>query len=297
VCAFVAASEGKVTFATRVRIDNVLDNLTELKTFDSSEFVELFERFVEEFRASPRKARARALDIIRKGAGDNRAEAELLARIAAAVADGEVGSDRPMATSVAAVCAALGIDPHTLRAPQRAAPAVVSRAPAATPASPRQKPEDQSTMQEDHGTTASPAASPATAPTAAPAADISQQLKVEGAAAVIALCGRTKAGALEALRIYQDEQLAAADKALAESITKQRYWLSPVTLFPAPGRQVSSGGEAKPIHVLCLNRTDGSVEALRAFESGEQANADLEFFRSLTNDKIWLSVVQYKVAG
>ena len=65
VCAFVAAPEGKVSFATRVRIDHVLDSLPDLKVFDTNEFVELFDRFVEEFRVSPRKARSRALDVAR----------------------------------------------------------------------------------------------------------------------------------------------------------------------------------------------------------------------------------------
>ena len=54
VCALVAAREGKVNFATRLRIDHILDSLPDLKDFDRNEFVELFDRFVEEFRANSR---------------------------------------------------------------------------------------------------------------------------------------------------------------------------------------------------------------------------------------------------
>ena len=151
------------------------------------------------------------------------------------------------------------------------------------------------------------ASQPATAPeTQAPpepvindnagAAELNQQLLVDGTTAVIALCGRTKTGALEALRIYENDQLAAADRALSEKIANEKFWLSPVTLFPADTDRGGGDDDTEPtaIHVMCLSRPDGSVEALRAFESADQASSDLEFFRNISNDKMWISVVQFK---
>ncbi len=328
VCALVAAPKGKVSFATRVRIDHILDSLPDLKVFDANEFVEMFDRFVDEFRVSPRKARARALDVVRKGASDTD-EAELLARIAFAVADTEAAAGAVDLEPIKSLCSELGVDPRTVLAASEtkledqvpAAPA----APVAVPPPPLKSvddtPEEEPEMQEEQpveqsrepspvpsangGSTAAPQAgsTPATpvSPTSAlsessGAADLSQQLLVDGTKAVIALCGRTKTGSLEALRIYENEQLAAADCALSEKIAKEKFWLSPVTLFPTDknGGDSADDGEPTPIHVMCLSRPDGSVEALRAFESADQASADLEFFRNISNDKMWVSVVQFK---
>ncbi|NKB47813.1 MAG: hypothetical protein GKS02_00465 [Alphaproteobacteria bacterium] len=325
VCALVAAPEGKVSFATRVRIDHILDSLPDLKVFDTNEFVETFDRFVEEFRVSPRKARSRALDVARKGAGDAD-EAELLARIALAVAGTEAEAGQVDMEPVEALCHELGVDPKSVLL---AASPPAEDGTDAEPAEPAPKPpphlksvddiaEEEPEMPEDKtpgddsgviamrsaSNDAAAAPEPAEAP-AAPApvsstppasqtADLSQQLLVDGTKAVIALCGRTKTGALEALRIYENEQFAAADCALSEKIANEKFWLSPVTLFPSGADAGAEDGEPTPIHVLCLSRPDGSIEALRAFESADNASADLEFFRNISNDKMWVSVVQFK---
>jgi tellurite resistance protein TerB len=327
VCALVAAPQGKVSFATRVRIDHVLDSLPDLKVFDANEFVELFDRFVDEFRVSPRKARTRALEVVRKGASDAE-EAELLARIAFAVADTETAAGQIDLEPINSLCSELGVDPKTVLAAAAtrsedevaAEPAVLVAAPPPPLKSVDVIPKEEPEMQEEQraeqspepspvpassgGTKEAPQAgrTPATPVSPAPAssessgvADLSQQLLVEGTKAVIALCGRTKTGALEALRIYENEQLATADRALSEKIANEKFWLSPVTLFPADKNGGGADdGEPTPIHVMCLSRPDGSVEALRAFESADQASADLEFFRNISNDKMWVSVVQFK---
>ncbi|MFT5180441.1 MAG: tellurite resistance protein TerB [Alphaproteobacteria bacterium] len=321
VCALVAAPEGRVSFATRIRIDHILDSLPDLKVFNTNEFVETFDRFVEEFRVSPGRARSRALDVARKGANDID-EAELLARIALAVADPDATTDLVDLEPIKVLCGELGVDPITVlaavSAPQEDE---VPTEPAASVAKPPphlktveviveeepKMPDDQTPEQESENIamrSAGPDADVPSEPATAPApvvsqnsgADLSQQLAVDGTKAVIALCGRTKTGALEALRIYENEQFAAADCALSEKIANEKFWLSPVTLFPsgAPGGASAADGEPTPIHVLCLSRPDGSVEALRAFESADNAGADLEFFRNISNDKMWVSVVQFK---
>ena len=123
VCALVAAPEGKVSFATRVRIDHILDSLPDSKVFDASEFVELFDRFVDEFRVSPRKARSRALDVVRKGVSDTDDEAELLARIALAVADTEAAADQVDLEPIKGLCDELGVDLNSILVAASAKPA------------------------------------------------------------------------------------------------------------------------------------------------------------------------------
>ncbi len=317
VCALVAAPEGKVSFATRVRIDHILDSLPDLKVFDTNEFVDLFDRFVEEFRVSPRKARARALDVARKGANDIDG-AELLARIAMAVADTEATADLVDLEPIKALCGELGVDPITVLA---AVPTNQDDEAPEEPAASAAKPpphlksvddisEDEPEMQEEQtpegnsGTTPEPLVDTGEAQQTevaamnenSSAAELGQQLAVDGAKAVIALCGRTKSGSLEALRIYENEQFATADCALLEKIANEKFWLSPVALFSSEsgGGNGADDGEPTPIHVLCLSRPDGSIEALRAFDSADNASADLEFFRTISNDKMWVSVVQFK---
>lgn len=314
VCAFVAAPEGKVSFATRVRIDHVLDSLPNLKVFDTNEFVELFDRFVEEFRVSPRKARSRALDVARKGANDLD-EAELLARIAMAVADTEASADVVDLEPIKVLCGELGVDPITVLAAAANQDGDVREESAAGVAEPPPHLESVDDILEDEPEMAverTPDGNSDTAPapqandkeaqqteetvmTEIPStADMGQQLLVDGAKAVIALCGRTKSGSLEALRIYENEQFATADCELSEKIANEKFWLSPVALFSSESGNGADDGEPTPIHVLCLSRPDGSIEALRAFDSADNASADLEFFRNISNDKMWVSVVQYK---
>jgi tellurite resistance protein TerB len=339
VCALVAAPDGKVSFATRVRIDHILDSLPDLKIFDTNAFVETFDRFVEEFRVSPKKARSRALEAARKGASDAD-EAELLVRIAAAVAGTEAEAGQVDLEPVEALCRELGVDPTSISStpPEPKDEDLAQEGPDADrvsdePAAPAGDPpldapleletvdvtaeeeadmsEDQTPGQESEVITMRPAGAesapapeapaavtpaPTPAPSVAQNSDLSQQLAVDGTRAVIALCGRTKTGALEALRIYENEQIAAADCALSEKIANEKFWVSPVTLFPsgAGGSDSAGNGEPTPIHVLCLSRPDGSIEALRAFESADNASADLDFFRNISNDKMWVSVVQFK---
>lgn len=328
VCALVAAPDGKVSFATRVRIDHILDSLPDLKVFDTNEFVEMFDRFVEEFRVSPRKARSRALEVTRKGA-NNTDEAELLARIALAVADTEAATDQVDLEPIEILCVELGVDPKAVLA---AASAKQGDEVLTEPADVRAKPSPQSksaddiaeeepemqeeeTSDQDSGLVTMRTPKKDTAVPPKPASDtqvqtatasegnkmsetndLSQQLLVDGTKAVIALCGRTKTGSLEALRIYENEQFATADCALSEKIANEKFWLSPVTLFPSDngGSDGADDSEPTPIHVLCLSRPDGSIEALRAFEGADNASADLEFFRNISNDKMWVSVVQFK---
>ena len=46
-CALVAAADGKVSLAERVRVDQILDTLEELRIFDPHEGVDLFNEFTD----------------------------------------------------------------------------------------------------------------------------------------------------------------------------------------------------------------------------------------------------------
>jgi tellurite resistance protein TerB len=294
-CALVAAREGKVNFATRLRIDHILDSLPDLKDFGRNEFLEQFNWFVEEFRTSPHEARTRALEVARKGAS-NADAAELLARIALAVVDTAAAVGQGDLEPIEALCGELNVDAKAMF------DAVWIKQDGDTRAEPAAA---VAKMPPDNNETEAPMPTKSmieklfTPPAASQHSRIdylSQQLLVAGTKAVIALCGRTKTGGLEALRIYENEQFAAADCELSEKIANEKFWLSPVALFPSDSGSGDSAGddEPTPIHVLCLSRPDGSIEALRAFENADNASTDLEFFQNISNDKMWISVVQYK---
>ncbi|MGO1117446.1 tellurite resistance TerB family protein [Rhodovibrionaceae bacterium A322] len=90
-CALVALADGVVTFPERVRIDQMLESLTELKAFDPHEAVDLFNDYVEELQEDPAKGHARAISAIR-AILDNPESAHLMLRIAYELskADGEI---------------------------------------------------------------------------------------------------------------------------------------------------------------------------------------------------------------
>ncbi len=294
ICALVAAREGRVSFATRLRIDHILDSQPDLKKFGRNKFVELFDQFVEDFLISPHETRLRAFEVARRGA-NNTDEAELLARIALAVVDTEAAVDQVDLEPIEALCAELDVDAAAMfDAAWVKQDAATSAKPTAgvaklSPDNEIETPTTKTSLEEQ--VSSSPAVSQHSS-----AADLSHQLRVNGTKVVIALCGRTKTGGLEALRIYENEQVAAADCELSERISNEKFWLSSVALYPSVAESSDGIGvdQPTPIHVLCLTRSDGSIEALRAFENADNAGTDLEFFQNISNDKMWVSVVEYK---
>ncbi len=297
VCAFVTFRGGKVNFSTRLRIDSVLDSLPDLKDFDRKEFFEKLDQFVGEYRLHPREARLRALEVAKLGAS-NSDEAELIARIALACVDTEAPLDRANIEPIEALCGELGVDARALFAaawinqdgdiatqptPQAGEPSVETII-AATVSS------QETDLQQERASPASVISQPSTGP------GLSQQLVVNGTMTVSALCRYSKAAAPEVLCLYENERHAAADRELSERIANEKFWLSPVVLFPA-GCLRGEGvplNHKQPIHVLCLRRPDGNIELLRAFESADHANKDLEFFRIISDYPMWVSETQFK---
>jgi len=69
-CAMVSASEGQVSFADRIRVDQIMETLTRLKVFDPQEGVDLFNHYTAAILASPKQGREAALEAIKTVTSD-----------------------------------------------------------------------------------------------------------------------------------------------------------------------------------------------------------------------------------
>lgn len=110
-CALVDAADGEVTYLERVRVDQVMETLEELKVFDPHEGVELFNKYVDEIKSSPREGRRAALEVVSNETRKHPEKAELLIRVCIAVS--EVNGEIPIADQIEIVrlCSELGVNP------------------------------------------------------------------------------------------------------------------------------------------------------------------------------------------
>ncbi|MBO6520008.1 MAG: tellurite resistance TerB family protein [Rhodospirillales bacterium] len=109
-CALVATTDGEVSFAEQVRVDQILQTLDKLKVFDPHEGVEIFREFTDAILENPHEGHARAIAAVAAISGDVEAGA-LLLRICLAVseADGEVSLADQI--EIVSMCSRFGIDP------------------------------------------------------------------------------------------------------------------------------------------------------------------------------------------
>jgi len=61
-CAMVSASDGQVSFADRIRVDQIMDTLTQLKVFSAQEGVDLFSHYTAMILDSPKAGRFCTVD-------------------------------------------------------------------------------------------------------------------------------------------------------------------------------------------------------------------------------------------
>jgi tellurite resistance protein len=113
-CALVAMANGNVSFRQRIRIDQVMETLEALRTFDPHEGVNLFNECVTAMQNSPRTGHKTAMELILKETLAHPEKAELLIRICLAVS--EVDGVIPMTEQIEIVglCGRLGIQPDRL---------------------------------------------------------------------------------------------------------------------------------------------------------------------------------------
>ncbi|MGJ3261206.1 MAG: tellurite resistance TerB family protein [Rhodospirillales bacterium] len=109
-CALVATTDGEVSFAEQVRVDQILQTLDQLKVFDPHEGVDIFRDFSDAIIENPHEGHDKALAAVGKVSEDLEAGA-LLLRVCLAVseADGEVSLADQI--EIVSMCSRFGIDP------------------------------------------------------------------------------------------------------------------------------------------------------------------------------------------
>jgi tellurite resistance protein TerB len=112
-CALAAVADGAPTLSERIRVDQILETLEELKIFDPHEGVDLFNEFSTALLESPVEGHKKALDAVRAVSANPDAGA-LLVRMCLAVADAKGQKCRTDEVEIEAVCNALRLDPGEL---------------------------------------------------------------------------------------------------------------------------------------------------------------------------------------
>jgi len=114
-CALVAASDGVITLAERVRLDQIMETLDALKVFDPHEGVDIFNDFTDAILAHPAQGHEQALAAIEPLTRQPDCAA-LLVRICLAVSEADVEKPGGEATltdqiEIVSLCSRFNIDP------------------------------------------------------------------------------------------------------------------------------------------------------------------------------------------
>jgi tellurite resistance protein len=112
-CAMVSAAEGDVSFADRIRVDQIMETLTRLKVFDPQEGVDLFNRYTDAILASPQEGREAALKTIKSVTSDLET-AELLIDLCLAVSLSDGVTSLVEHIEIVSLCGLIGVDPEKL---------------------------------------------------------------------------------------------------------------------------------------------------------------------------------------
>ena len=112
-CAMVSASEGQVSFADRIRVDQIMDTLTQLKVFSAQEGVDLFSHYTAMILASPKAGRESALSTIRTVTTDMET-AELLIDLCLAVSLSDGVTSLVEHIEIVSLCGLIGVDPDKI---------------------------------------------------------------------------------------------------------------------------------------------------------------------------------------
>jgi len=114
-CAMVACADGNVSFAERVRLDQILETLDRLKVFDPHVGVDLFNEYTDAILAHSESGHELAMDALLEGAPDTRTR-ELLVRLCLAVSEMSAGPDGKRAMEeqieIVSLCNRLGVNPE-----------------------------------------------------------------------------------------------------------------------------------------------------------------------------------------
>ena len=106
--ALVASADGTVSFSERYSVDQMLEQLDQLKAFDAHQAVDLFNDYVEALQDNQEEGRAKALGAIAAISGDREAAA-LMVRISAAISRADGDFSQVEQEEIEAICEALGL--------------------------------------------------------------------------------------------------------------------------------------------------------------------------------------------
>ena len=112
-CAMVSASEGQVSFADRIRVDQIMDTLTQMKVFSPQEGVDLFNHYTAMILASPKAGRESALSTIRAVTSDLET-AELLIDLCLAISLSDGVTSLVEHIEIVSLCGLIGVDPDKI---------------------------------------------------------------------------------------------------------------------------------------------------------------------------------------
>jgi len=109
-CALVATTDGDVSLAEQVRVDQVLQTLDQLRVFDPHVGVDIFREYTDAIMENPELGQENAMEAIAKIA-TNPETGALLVRVCLAVseADGDLGLADQI--QIVSICTRFGIDP------------------------------------------------------------------------------------------------------------------------------------------------------------------------------------------
>ena len=109
--ALVAFADGQVCFNERMRLDQILNHLHQLRAFDVHEAINHFNKVIEDLKTEPEEGHARALESVESFAGDA-ASARLMVRAAChlCVADGVFTEGEQ--EQIAELCVLLDVSPE-----------------------------------------------------------------------------------------------------------------------------------------------------------------------------------------
>ena len=106
-----AVADGAPSLSERIRVDQVVDTLDELKLFDSNEAVDLFNDYCQAILTAPQAGRQRAIDAVKAVTSDAET-AELLVRICLAVAEAKGEKNLADQIEIVTLCSILEVEPR-----------------------------------------------------------------------------------------------------------------------------------------------------------------------------------------
>lgn len=113
-CALVAAADGEVSLAERVRLDQILETLEKLRVFDPHEGVDLFNEFSDTILSNSRVGHERAVEALLAGVGDDPEARRMLIRICLAVSEANGEKKLVDQIEIVTLCSRLDIDPESV---------------------------------------------------------------------------------------------------------------------------------------------------------------------------------------